>query len=314
MNFDTRHPCWQGSDSSPFLKEADLVLIIDHDVPYVPSSCCPPPGAKVVYLDTDPVKMNIPLWTYSADMLLYGDSARSLVTLVKMVKENLSEKDRRRYSEKLEILRQEHESRIEKWTKSALAKSKNKPIETEWLAHCINETADENTLFCCETITSTGPVNQLLSAHQPGTFFGNGGSCLGWGLGAALGAKLAAPDKTIISLMGDGSFLFGLPIATLWAAKQQKAPFLSLVFNNRVYNAPKQALAREFKESYSKKYNEWVGMDIDPAPDYTLIAQSCGAYGERVEDPEQLMAALKRALNEVRAGRAAVVDVILRKP
>ncbi len=314
MNFSYHHPCWQGADPSPFLTRADLILIIDHDIPYMPSSHCPSPGAKVVYLDMDPVKMDIPLWTYTADMLLYGDSAKSLPTLVKLVKKILNGKDQAKYHEKLGKLRQEHEAKIEKWTKSAIAKSRNKPIETEWLAYCINKIVDENTILCCETITNSTPINQLISTHQPGNFFTNGGSCLGWGLGAALGAKLAAPDKTVISLVGDGSFLFGLPIATLWAAQKQKAPFLIVIINNRIYNAPKQALTREYKESYSQKYNEWVGLDIDPPPDYTLIAQSCGAYGERVEEPDQIMGSLNRALDEVRGGRAALLDVIIRKP
>lgn len=314
MNFASHHPCWQGNDPAPFITKADLVLIIDHDVPYLPAFQCPSPNAKVVYLDMDPVKMEIPLWMFPADMLLQGDSAKSLPTLVKLVKERLSRKDHLKYDKKLEKLRQEHEARIEKWIRSAVDKSKEKPIEAEWLAYCINEVADENTLFLSETVTNSSAINHLVSTHAPGSFFANGGSCLGWSNGAALGAKLAAPDKTVINFVGDGGFLYGLPIASLWAAKRQNAPFLTIIFDNRTYNAPKQSLKREYKESYSQKYDKWVGMDIDPPPDYVLLAQSCGAYGERVEEPDEIIGALERALNAVHEGQAAVLDVILKKP
>ena len=174
-----------------------------------------------------------------------------------MVKEKLNRKDQVKYDKKLEKLRQEHEARIERWTRTAVDKSKEKPIEAEWLAYCINEAADENTIFLSETVTNSGAIHQMVSTHQPGTFFSNGGACLGWSMGASLGAKLAAPDKTVINLIGDGGFLFGLPIATLWAAQRQNAPFLTIIFDNKTYNAPKQTLKREYKES-NNRYKKYI--------------------------------------------------------
>lgn len=314
MNFASHHPCWQGTDPAPYLSKADLVLIVDHDVPYLPPVHCPSPEAKVVYLDMDPVKKDIPMWTFTADMLIHGDTAKSLPALLKLVKGKLNKKDLAKYDKKLEKLRLEHDARLDRWNRSAIEKSQAKPIEAEWLAYCINEACDENSLFLSETVTNSAAVNNLVATRQTGTFFTNGGSCLGWGMGAALGAKLAAPEKTVINLIGDGGFLFGLPVEALWASRRQNAPFLTIIFNNRCYNAPKQTLKREYKDGYSQKYNRWLGMDIDPPPDYVMLAQSCGAYGERVEEPEQIMGSLYKALDEVRGGRPAVLDVVLKKP
>lgn len=314
MNYPSHHPCWQGSDPAPYIARADVVLIVDEDVPYIPSFHCPSPGAKIAYLDIDPVKKDIPLWFFNADMMLHGDSAKSLSTLLRMVRELVNKKDRAKYEKRLEKLRLEHDARIAGWTRIAFEKSNQKPIDKYWLAHCINEVVDGETIVCNETVTSNDSISKLVHTHQCGTYFTNGGSCLGWGLGASLGAKLAAPDKTVINLMGDGAFLFGLPIASLWGARQHQAPFLSIVFNNRVYQAPKSNLQRDYKEGYAQKHNLWLGLDIDPPPDYALMAQSCGAYGERVEEPSAIMEALERALAEVRGGRAAVLDVVLKKP
>ncbi len=121
---------------------------------------------------------------------------------------------------------------------------------------------------------------------------------MGWSLGAALGVKLAAPNKTVVALMGDGCFIFGCPIPTLWAAEAYHAPFLTVIFNNKQYHAPKGALQRAYgKESFSEKTGLWVGIDIEPSPDYALIAKACRAYGQIVENPSDIKVALKKALD-----------------
>ena len=161
-----------------------------------------------------------------------------------------------------------------------------------------------------EAVTNVPFVARLIERTKPGTLFSSGGTSLGWGLGAALGAKLAAPDKAVVALVGDGSFLFGCPIATLWAAEVYHAPFLTVIFDNEQYQAPRDALRRAYgQDSFSAKTGLWVGMDITPPPDYALIAQACQAYGQIVEDPSLLKSALKDALDQVRQGKSAVLDV-----
>ncbi len=314
MNYPSHHPCWQGSDPGAYITKADVILIIDSDVPYIPAFHCPSPGAKVAFLDLDPAKKDIPMWSFNADMLIQGDSAKSIPTLLKKAKELLTKKHVTKIQKRLDKLQAEHEARIARWTREAVEKSNQKPIEPEWLSHCINEVVDGETVVLGETVTNDDSVSKLVHTHQTGTYFKNGGAGLGWALGAALGAKLAAPDKTVISLVGDGAFLYGLPVATLWAVRQSHAPFLTIIYNNRVYLAPKRSIRSAYKEGFSQTHNTWVGVDIDPPPDYVLLAQSCGAYGERVEEPDGIMAALERALNEVRGGKAAGLDVVLRKP
>jgi len=140
--------------------------------------------------------------------------------------------------------------------------------------------------------------------------FNNQGASLGWGLGAALGAKLAKPEQMVVSLVGDGTFVFGSPIATFWAANKYNAPFLCVVFNNGKYNAPRAGIqAADGGQSYSEKTNNWVGSDIVPSPDYAAVCRACGGYGKVVEDPADVKPALKEALEEVKKGKAAVLDV-----
>lgn len=115
--------------------------------------------------------------------------------------------------------------------------------------------------------------------------------------------------------MGDGGFVFGCPVATLWGAGAYKAPFLSVVYNNRQYNAIRASLQGGYgQDSYSEKTGVWEGIDISPSPDYAVIAQGCGAWGLRVEDPSELIPALKKGLDQVRSGKPAVLDVRLENP
>jgi acetolactate synthase-1/2/3 large subunit len=136
---------------------------------------------------------------------------------------------------------------------------------------------------------------------------------MGWPLGASLGGKLAAPDKTVISLIGDGGFIYGCPVTALWAANAYKAPFLSVIFNNQSYYSIKELVRMDYGESsVSGEMGFEVGTDIRMPPDYALVAKSCGAYGETVDEPADLLPALQNGVYQVRRGKAAVIDVRLR--
>jgi len=114
----------------------------------------------------------------------------------------------------------------------------------------------------------------------------------------------------VVTLVGDGSFLFGQPTAALWAAHVYRAPFLCVIFNNERYHAPKRALQNVYGANcYSVRTGLWVGIDIVPPPDYSLIAQASYAFGQKVTDPAAVKPALEQALAQVRHGRCAVLDI-----
>jgi len=315
MNFPTTHPLCGGSDLNPYLKDADVLLLIDCDVPYVPAQGKPSPEAKVIHIGIDPAKRDIPMWVFPVDVLIEADSSKAIPALNKMIRQKIAPEKQTQFQTRFKKLQSEHRELFDGWRRSAVNKAEQKPISPEWLCHCINEAIDEDTILLNETVTNLPFATRLIHRARPGTFFSNGGTSLGWGLGGALGAKLAAPDKTVVTMVGDGSFVFGCPIPTLWAADVYKAPFLTIIFNNAIYQAPKEALRRAYgKEGVSGKTGPWVGMDIAPSPDYALIAQACRAYGQTVEEPSALPSALKDALEQLRSGRPAVLDVRIESP
>jgi len=308
MNFPTTHPLFGGFDSGPYIKDADVIFVIDHDVPYIPGRAKLRSDAKIIHFDIDPVKRDFPVWGFPADILVECDSSKALPLLNQVIREKATPEDKSRFQVRSQRLKDEHQKLLEQ--RQQLAKAGQKTISAEWLCHCLDEVIDEDAIVIEEAVTNRFSVLNQIQRTRPGTFFTSEGSSLGWALGAALGAKLASPDSTVVTLVGDGTFIFGAPIPALWASNAYQAPFLCVIFNNQLYSAPKGAIRNVYGEQgYSAKTGLWIGVDITPSPDYALIARACGGYGQMVEEPEKLKTALINALEQVRQGKPAVVDV-----
>ncbi len=303
VNFPADHPLHQGYDPRPWLAEADVVLVLDHDVPYIPTLGGPRPDAFIAQIDLDPVKATIPLWTYPLDCAVQADSAQALTAA-----------DRRRIAQRREALAARHRQQREVWQRQALDRASARPIAPEWLTHCLGRLLAEDApdaIVVDETVTNACLLFAHVPTALPGTWFKSGGSGLGWGLGAALGVKLAHPERPVIAAVGDGSFVFGSPLAALWSAHRARAPFLSVVFDNGGYNATKQPLVAAYPEGESVRTGRYVGVELGDPLRYDLVAAAVGAYGERVEEPEEVLPALRRGLERVRCGQSAVIDVLL---
>ena len=312
MSFPTTHPLWGGFMSEPYLKDADVILIIDHDAPYTPSRVKLAPGAKIIQIDIDALKSNMPMHFFPADILVEADSSKAIPALSEMVRKRVTPEQQLGFQTRTRRLQSEHEKLLDEWHELATSQSERKPISHQWLCRCVAEEIDGSTIVLNEVAGSMYAVLQQIHRTEPGTYFTASGSSLGWGLGAALGAKLAAPDRTVVLLVGDGAFIYGCPTAALWASTFYNAPHLTIIFNNGEYRALRGLWPLLYGgESYSEKTGEWVGVEFTPCPDYALIAQACGAYGQRVEEPSELRLAIRKALDKVHGGQTAVLDVII---
>lgn len=314
MNLPTNHPMWGGISPNPYLAEADVILIIDCDVPYIPAQIKPDPEAKIHWIDMDPVKESIPLFTFPADSRILADTEKALPALAEMLEEAITGDDKAEIEKRSKAISLQHEEQREHRRKASVALSSQNPIATDWLTYCINQAIGPDTLILDETVTNAPSVAYNLERTQPGSIFTSGGSSLGWGLGAGLGSKLAAPDREVVVLVGDGAFIYGCPTAALWAAQAHGAPFLTVVFNNQMHHATKRAWIGGYPEGYGQSSGEFVGVNLTPSPDYSMVAKACHAYGELVEEPGEVPAALRRGLDAVRSGQAAVLDVRIQRP
>jgi acetolactate synthase I/II/III large subunit len=312
-NFPTSHPLHQGFQPGPFVETADVILVVDSDVPYIPTQVTPRSDATIVQIDVDPIKERIPLWSFPLTSAIRADSARALELVAGYAAELLTDGDKARIETRRAELTARHNERRAARKASAQAMQNTRPLTAEWLGYCIGQLQREapDCVFVDESLTSHVAVWNHVDTDEPETMYGSGGSSLGWGLGAALGIKLAKPDRPVVLVVGDGSFIFGEPLAAIWASQINQAPILAIVFNNGAYNANKAPLISAYPKGYSVQGRHFVGTDLAPSPRYDLLAAVVGAIGERVEDPVEVLPALRRGLEHVRAGRSVILDVIL---
>jgi acetolactate synthase-1/2/3 large subunit len=152
----------------------------------------------------------------------------------------------------------------------------------------------------------------LLDRTELGTYFGTspaGG--LGWGLGAALGLKLGRPDRRVIAVIGDGSYMFGNPTPAHFVSAANDLPFLTVILNNAMWGAVRRATLSIYPDGAAAVSNRAPLTYLEPAPEYHKIVEASGGYGEKVERASDLPAALERALHEVGVnGRQAVLNVM----
>jgi acetolactate synthase I/II/III large subunit len=314
MNFPNTHNLWGGITPNRYLSDADVVLIVDCDVPYIPADVTPQDDAQIFWIDMDPLKSNIPLFTFPADLRIQANSADALPVLVSSVRDALSADDIQAHEERTGILAQLHGQRRAEMEDVALEKCTLRPIAPEWLTYCIDQALDPETIVLDETVTNLRFSATILERKVPGTWFTSGGASLGWALGAAVGVKLAAPDRQVVALVGDGTFLFGCPSAALWTAAAHDTPFLTIIYNNQMHFATKRSWLMHYPHGHARHLDQFVGTDLQPSPDFAQLAKSCHAFGRTVTDPAELPDALERALQAVAEGQAAVLDVRIERP
>ena len=157
------------------------------------------------------------------------------------------------------------------------------------------------------------PHNRLadyLRCDRPGSYFGNPGSSGGWSPGAALGAKLAAPERDVVAVTGDGFYMFSAGNAAISAAVRHGAPYMTIVYQNRSYSTGVTRIASTYPDGFAMK-GGFDGGYFEPAIDFAKEAEAAGAYGENVRDPAEVAPALKRGLEQIRKGKPALISVWL---
>ena len=157
--------------------------------------------------------------------------------------------------------------------------------------------------------THTALLRQHIKWNRPHSLFSRQGG-LGQGLGLSLGVKLAAPERPVVTLIGDGGFLYNPVLQSLGAARDYNLPTMSVIFNNRKYAAMQGMHLKMYPKGTAVETDTFHGTHIH-APDFVKVAESVGGYGEQVTDPEALTTALRNGLDAVNEGRPAILDVIV---
>jgi len=302
LNLPSNHPMNLGFDVKALLPRADVVLVLDAPVPWVPKAVSPGRDAKVIHLSPDPLQTRYPFRDFEANLLIAGTTRGALPLLRESLRKRMKRDDIETRRKTIAALREELVATRRRALEAARART---PISTSHIAACLNELKTEDAIIINELGV---PISQLqLTKH--GSYMG---SLLagGLGLGAALGAKLAAPEREVISIVGDGSYTFGNPLPFHYVGRAESLPTLTIIANNQSWHAVRAATLDVFPGGYAAKANIMPLTELKPAPDYEKVITTCGGVGEKVEQPGDLPAALKRAFDAVRSGTPALLNVI----
>ena len=304
--FPLTHPLYQSGAS---LKDADAVLALDVDIPWRIGPDGPPDNAFVAVVDVEPSKRRIPTMEFTADLRLTADSLLTLAALEAEVLSMISAADRERFAARAKRWAEASAQRHRALAEDARAQAGKTPIDGRWLSYQIGQALGDDCIVFDDTIV-VNQVHDYLQCARPGSYFYNPGSSGGWAPGAALGGKLAAPDRDVVAITGDGFYMFGTAIHALWSAAQYNAPYLTIIYQNRSYSTGTLRVARTYPDGYAAKAG-YHGGYFEPPIDFANEARSAGAYGENVTDPNEVGPAIQRGLKSVREGKCAVISVWL---
>ncbi|KAF5005985.1 hypothetical protein FDECE_7611 [Fusarium decemcellulare] len=322
MCFPADHPAWLGLrfGADEAITKADTIVVLDCDVPWIQTRCKPREDAKIFHIDVDPLKQQMPVFYIQSDARYRADA----LTSVEQINEALNKGD---LASKLEASASEAEAERAKAYENKLATIAKgaEPLAdgsfgTGHLSKVLRDLCPDDTLWAIEAVTNTQFVHDNLQPKIPGSWINCGGGGLGWSGGGALGIKLATDaenggkgkGKFVVQIVGDGTYLFTVPGSVYWISKRYNIPVLTIVLNNKGWNAPRRSLLLVHPDGLgSKATNEEINISFDPVPDYAGIAKAAAGgdiHAAKVDQASELESVLKEAIAKVQAGQTAVVD------
>ena len=248
-----------------------------------------------------------PFRGYEMDLSICGTAAETLPLLNEALTAKLAKKSAAVDKRRGEILAMREKAEAGRAKVLEQAQSST-PIHPAWVAKCINDAKNADTVISNEL----GVPAPFLELDEPGCLLGGGGSAggLGSSIGAGLGAKLGAPERQVITAVGDGSYMFNVPSACHFVARAENLPTLTIINNNSEWYAVRRATTSMYPQGRAAKSNTLPVVNLTPSPNYEKIVESVDGYGEKVEDPAKLPAAMERAMQAVEDGNPAVLNVI----
>lgn len=297
------HPMHMGYDPQELLPKSDLVIVVEADVPFMPNLHHPKPGARFATIGEQPAYTRYPMRSFPSDLAITATAASALESLDAALAETSIAGDR--IARRRAQLAEYRAARLERLVKAA---APGEHITLPYLSRVIGETAGDDAVIFNEY--------SLMQDHcrrdKADTYYGLGSAGgLGWGFGAALGAKLATPEKFVIATLGDGAYLFANPMVAHWVADVHRIPILTVIINNSRYGAVRSATMSMFKDGIAGLDGGRFMADLDPSPDFDKALQAQGGHAERVERPADLPGAIARARDMVMTEkRQALLNVI----
>ncbi|KAM5541140.1 hypothetical protein V8D89_005069 [Ganoderma adspersum] len=328
------HPYYLGTafgGKNDLLQHADVLILLELDVAWVEAAGnAPREDARVFVVDTDPLKRNWGWQHVDAELLCSADPETALAQLVaaldapsvRAAGDLIASRQARMGELRTAWVAAQEEAEAVK-SLSPESESPSVPYVVSTLRNVVaaqTASGGERVLWVNESISNYPLVWTHLRPERPGSVIVSGGTSLGYGLGASVGAYLgglaAKKEYDLVAYVaGDGTFLFGIPASAFWIARRYNTPFLTVILNNGGWKSPKMSMMGVYPNglgSTATGNQLTVGFGPD-SPDFSQVAVAAGgAWGKRVTKADEVQSVLQEAIRVVlQEKRCAVVDVIL---
>src|SRR6185295_5839837 len=329
MNFPSRHPLNQTTDSRQLIAGADVVLGLEltdfwgtvgavRDSLVRSSRSLTRPGTKLISITAGDLFAKGNYQDFQrypeVDLAMAADGEATLPALIEACKRAISADRRRVFDERRKSLADAHNKAVERSRADAAYAWNASPITTArvW-AELWTQIKNEDWALVAETGSNSGWANRLWTFDKHYQFLGgSGGAGVGYGGPAAVGAALANKKhgRLSVSLQGDGDFMYAPGV--WWTAAHHQIPLLTLVHNNRAYHQEVMHLQRMANRHNRGITRAHIGTTLDsPNIDYAKIVQGMGVNAQGpITNPNDLGPAIKRAIEVVKRGEPSLIDVV----
>lgn len=300
------HPFHLGQNVHTIFDQTDLLICLESDVPWLPGTREPPATTRIAHIGVDPLFQDYPVRSFRSDLSITSSAANLLAPLSAALADIDAPGVAAERKSQVAALAVQRRRRRE----LRLAPLRAAPKMTkDWLNLCLNEALNDDAILVNEYWVD----REIYDARRAGGYFMHSPAAgLGWGLPAAIGAAIAAPDRAVVAAVGDGAYLFSNPAACHQAAAMHDAPILTIICNNARWGAVQQSTISVYPDGHAANGPRPAPLsDLRPVPDFEKYVEASGGHGERVSDPADLVAAIRRGLDIVRAERRqALINVI----
>jgi len=308
-SFPTSHPLFRGAmvRTAPEVRKAldqhDLLFSVGGDLftLSLPSAVDPmPPGLSLIHLDTDPWEIGK---NYPAKVAILGDPKATLPEITAAVHARMTAGARTAAAARLKSASDTIRAERAVLKEKARSLAGRTPVQPLALLEAIGEILPDDAVVIEEALSSAPGIRQLVRSDDPQSYFGLRGGGIGWGLPAAIGAKLALPDRPVLALVGDGSALY--TAQGLWTAARYKVPVVWVILNNTSYRILKQRIVA--LRGLAEQADTYVGMELnDPAVDFVSLARSFGIEAVRAKTVKDATDLIAKGLKD---GASILIDV-----
>ncbi|KAJ5238377.1 hypothetical protein N7468_002996, partial [Penicillium chermesinum] len=313
MCFPANHPAWLGLRYAghELVKTADLILVIDCDVPWVPTQFQPADSAKIIHIDVDPLKQQMPVFYINAMATFRADSATALKQINQHIASNQSLQQFIQCEVNVnfgKVRQEEYQKRRQEIVDLAAIPDggDGAPLNVSYLMAQVRKGCPADAIWAIEAVTLTHPVSDQISATLPNSWINCGGGGLGWSGGGALGIKFASDvqnggpgkGKFVVQVVGDGTYLFSVPGSVYWISRRYNIPVLTIVLNNKG----------------GMHHGGDLHISFAPTPDYAGIAKAAAGgelWAGRASTVAELAEQLPAAIQSVLSGQGAVLEAQL---